>query len=126
MPVEVPIAIRQVDLGRPQSDIDLTAQDLALFDGEGEIRVNVLVDGELIEPTRSGDSIVFKAPLDPDDDMVTVVVTTKENKILNVLQYDEEGEPIDDGDAGDEEELMKGFEQVIRKARSKSDVNKHQ
>jgi hypothetical protein len=125
MSVEVPIAIRQADLGRPQSDIELTAQDLELFDGEGEIRVNVLVDGELIKPTKSGDSIVFKAPLDPDDDMVTVVVTTRENKILNVLQYDEEGRPIADGAAEDEKELMKGLE-AIRKARDMSDVNEDQ
>jgi hypothetical protein len=125
MSVEVPIAIRQADLGRPQSDIELTAQDLELFDGEGEIRVNVLVDGELIKPTKSGDSIVFKAPLDPDDDMVTVVVTTRENKILNVLQYDEEGRPIADGAAEDEKELVKGLE-AIRKARDMSDVNEDQ
>jgi hypothetical protein len=125
MSVEVPIAIRQADLGRPQSDIELTAQDLELFDGEGEIRVNVLVDGELIKPTKSGDSIVFKAPLDPDDDMVTVVVTTRENKILNVLQYDEEGRSIADGAAEDEKELVKGLE-AIRKARDMSDVNEDQ
>jgi hypothetical protein len=124
MPVEVPIAIRQADLGGPQSDIDLTAEDLELFDSDGEIRVKVLVDGEPIEPGKSGDSVVFKAPLDPDDNMVTVVVTTKENKILTVLQYDKKGKPIADSTEGDEAEL-KGLAEAIRKARSKSDVNKH-
>jgi hypothetical protein len=121
MPAEVPITIRQADLGPPQPDIALTKQDLELFDSKGGIRVKVLVDGELITPTKSGDSIVFEAPLDLDDDMVTVVVTTKENKILNVLRYDEEGKPIADPAADDEEEGL----EVVSKARSKSDVNKH-
>jgi hypothetical protein len=125
MPVEVPIAIRQADLGPPQPETGLSTHDLELLDNKGRIRLNVLVDGELVEPRKDHDSIVFSAPLTEDDGVVTVVVTTKEGKILNVLQYDGTGAPIIDSAAGDEIELMKGFGDVIGKGREISDVTRN-
>jgi hypothetical protein len=115
MAEEISIRIRQAHLGPAQPEIGLTAEDLKLFDGRGKIRVNVFVDGEPVELEKDNDSIVVKASLSPDDDKFTVVVTTKEDKILDVLQYDEEGEPIVDDPTHDGTAVIRGIGEAAQK-----------
>ena len=115
---EISIAIHQADLGPEQPEIGLTAQDLALFNDKGKIRVNVLIDGEPIDTRKDRDSIVFTTHLDHDDDIVTVVVAT--DKVLSVLRYGKDGR-IPDPAAGDEMELMRGFGEIVRRVRDMPD-----
>lgn len=115
---EISIAIRQADLGPEQPEIGLSAQDLALFNDKGKIRVDVLIDGELVETRKDRDSVVFTTYLDHDDDVATVVVAT--DKVLSVLRYGKDGK-IPDPSAGDEVELMRGFGEIVRRARDMPD-----
>jgi hypothetical protein len=115
---EITITIRQVDLGPEEPEIGLTPEDLKLFDSEGKIRVNVVVDGELVKPAKkTKDSITLKAKPSPDGGTLTISVTTEDGKILNVLQYDGKGEPIDDDPADDETAVIRGIGEAAKEIR---------
>jgi hypothetical protein len=126
MAEEIPITITKADLGRVEPEIGLTANDLKLFDDEGKIRVSVVVDGELVEPKKDNDSIVFKASLSPNSDKLTVVVTTKDGKILNVLLYDQKGHPVDDDTTGDGAAVIKGIGEAAQEIRDVSGRRRRQ
>jgi hypothetical protein len=126
MAEEIPVTITQADLGPVEPEIGLIANDLKLFDDEGKIRVNVVVDGEPVEPEKDNDSIVFKASLSPNSDKLTVVVTTKDGKILNVLLYDQKGQPVDDDPTGDGTAVIKGIGEAAQEIRDVSGRRRRQ
>jgi hypothetical protein len=113
---EITITIDKNDLGPPESEFGITDNDLKLFDSkEAASLVKVFVDGELVDPTTVTDqSITVKWPPSADGMPSTVVVTTKRDKILNVLQY-EGNKKIVVKDPPDDESTLKDIAEAIKK-----------
>ena len=91
MAKEITITIDKGDLGPADDEFGIGDNDLNLFDATANVSlVKVFVDGHLVDPTTVTEkSITLKLPVTPDSQSSTVVVTTKNEKILNVLKYDE-------------------------------------
>lgn len=107
------ITIRKDDLGPAKREFD---DDLELVDGKGTARVKVFINNKLADAKATKESIIVKAPPRPvkasprpQEDMLTIVVTTKEEKIIKVIKYEYDpkekkfrksaGEPRDAGSA---------------------------
>jgi hypothetical protein len=118
---EITITIDKNDLGPPESEFGITDDDLKLFDSKEDASledaslVKVFVDGELVDPTTvTEQSITVKLPASADGMPSTVVVTTKRDKILNVLQYDG-NKKIVVKDPPDDETTLKDIAKAIKK-----------
>jgi hypothetical protein len=92
MAEEITITIHKDDLGPAKREFD---DDLKLVDGKGTARVKVFINNKLADAKATEESLVVKAPprpvkvsLRPQEDMLTVVVTTKEEKIIKVIKYE--------------------------------------
>jgi cyanophycinase-like exopeptidase len=87
--MEIKITIDHADFGRADLEFGISENDLKLFDQDGSISVKVFVDGQPAELVKaSARSIIAKAPLILDEKILTVVVTTRRESILNELAYD--------------------------------------
>ena len=107
MAQEIEIAIKEADLGHAEREFGLDQDDLKLLDADGEISVNVFVDGELAELTKGPHkSIIAKAP-SLDGKRFFAVVTGNDGQILNVLRY-EGNKKIPIEDPADDEFDLKG------------------
>jgi hypothetical protein len=83
---EVEIVINQADLDDSDPEFGLNEDDLKLFDSEGKIRVKVFIDHEPTEPEKkTPDSIFIKRQVNTGNS--TVIVTTRDGKMLKVLRY---------------------------------------
>ena len=88
MAEEITITIRKDDLGPAKPEFGIK-DDLKLFDGkENRRRVKVFVDGKLADRRRrqrnrslSRRRLACQGVARPQEDMLTIVVTTKDDKI---------------------------------------------
>jgi hypothetical protein len=85
---DIEITIHQAELDEAESELGLTSDDLKLFDNQGKIRVDVYVDGKLVESKKkANDSVTVKMPASAAGKISTVVVTTRAGKTLKILRY---------------------------------------
>jgi hypothetical protein len=119
MAIEIKITVHQADLGHANPEFGIYKDDLTLYDGEGAISIKVFVDGQVADLTEETEkSIIATVRPNGDKNLLPVVVTTRYEKIINVLEYDLKqkklrkhgGQPKDD-----EQTLVK----VIEKAADK-------
>jgi hypothetical protein len=110
------ITIDKADLGSAQPEFGIYDDDLKLFDTkENAILVKIFVDGDLVHPTTATeDAITLKLPPGAYGEPSTVVVTTKRDKILNVLQY-EGAKKIEVRDPPDEEGTLSDIAKAIKR-----------
>jgi hypothetical protein len=116
MAEEITITIDKDDLGRADSEFGLTDDDLKLFDTKKKASlVKVFVDGKLTDPTAATEkSITVERPSGADGRASTVVVTTNDGKVLNVLRY-EGNKKIQIKDPADDESTLKDIADAIKK-----------
>jgi hypothetical protein len=116
MAKEITIIIDKSDLGPADDEFDITDDDLKLFDTKENVSlVNVFVDGHLVDPTTiSEKSITVKRPFTSGSESSTIVVTTKSEKILNVLKYNE-NKKIEIKKPTDDEATLKGIAEAIKR-----------
>ena len=87
--MEIEITIDHTDLGRADLEFGISENDLKLLDQDGSITIKVFVDGQHAELVKaSARSIIARAPLILDEKILTVVVTTRRESIINELAYD--------------------------------------
>jgi hypothetical protein len=84
------VEITKADLGSAVAEFGITDDDLRLFaEDEETVLVKAFVDGAFVKPTKKTDSSLnVELPPGVRDETSRIVVTTKDNKILNVLHYD--------------------------------------
>jgi len=113
---EITVTIDKNDLGPPEPEVGITDDDLKLFDSkEHASLVKVFVDGELVYPTTvTEQSITVKWPPSAGGMPSTVVVTTKRDKVLNVLQYEGNKKTVVK-DPPDDESTLKDIADAIKK-----------
>ena len=116
MAEEITITIHKDDLGPAEREFGSSKDDLELVDDKGTARVKVFIDNKLADAKATKESVIVKAPPRPvkasprpQEDMLTVVVTTNQDKIIKVLKYEFDpkekkfrkptGEPQDSGSA---------------------------
>jgi hypothetical protein len=84
------VEITKADLGSAAAEFGITDDDLRLFANDKEtVLIKAFVDGAFVEPTKKTDESV-NVRLTPGvrDETSRIVMTTKDDKILNVLRYD--------------------------------------
>jgi hypothetical protein len=116
MAQEIEITIHADDLGRPEREFGINDDDLKLFAKDGNTpSVRVFVDGQLVDPTKATDkSITVKWPSGFEGGTSTIVVTTKRDKILNVLRY-EGNQQIAIEDPADDETTLTNIAEAIKR-----------
>ena len=119
MAVEIKITVHQADLGHTNPEFGIYKDDLTLYDDEGAIRIKVFVDGQAADLTEETEkSIIATVRPHGNKNRLPVVVTTRHEKIINVLEYDltqkklrkPGGQPKDD-----EQNLVKAIEKAADK-----------
>ena len=115
---EITVTIDKNDLGPPAPEFGITDDDLKLFDSKEDASlVKVFVDGELVYPTtvtETDKSITIKPPPSADGETSTIVMTTNDGKILNVLYY-AGNKKIPVEDPADDETTLKDIAKAIKK-----------
>ncbi|MGO9421484.1 hypothetical protein [Roseiarcus sp.] len=84
---DLTIVIRDSDLGAASAEFGLTKDDLKLVDNK-EARVEIYVDGVAVKPEVAEQDIRLTLKNVSNDELLTVVVTTLQGKLIRVLNYD--------------------------------------
>jgi hypothetical protein len=85
MPDEIELSPK--DLGQRADRLGVTPEDLKLVEN-GEVHVNVLVAGIPVDARLKDGKVKVTPPPAIGDGPWTIVVTTKTDKIINILAYD--------------------------------------
>jgi hypothetical protein len=110
------IEITIADLGDAAPEFGIEETDLKLIaDDKKTVLVKVYVDGKDVKPEKKTDeSITIEPPPSADGGTSTIVVTTNDGKILNVLNY-EGNKKIPVEDPADDETTLKDIAKAIKK-----------
>jgi hypothetical protein len=94
MPRQTEIILERKHLEDPEPDSGLTGDDLKFVDNHHQVRVKVLIDGALAEITEAKAGFIKVKTPPAGDGPWTLVVTTHDNKILDLLEleYDPKNE----------------------------------
>ncbi len=85
MPDQIELSLK--DLGERADRLGVTPADLKLVDN-GEAHVNVLVAGLPVGAKPHQGKVTVSPPPEVGEGPWTVVITTKTDKIINILAYD--------------------------------------
>ena len=103
------IELKPEDLGKSAGRLGIKAADLKLV-ANGEPTVNVLVAGVPVEAKPHQGKITVSPPPEVGEGPWTIVVTTKTDKIIDILAYDPKEKkfyaPVDVIDDEDDQELL--------------------
>jgi hypothetical protein len=110
------IEITIADLGGAAPEFGIEKTDLKLIaDDKETVLIKVYVDGADVKPEKKTDkSVTIKPRPSADGETSTIVVTTNDGKILNVLNYAGNKKiPIED--PADDETTLKDIATTIKK-----------
>ncbi len=110
------VEITRADLGPAEPEFGITDDDLKLFAADEEtVLVKVFVDGEPVKPMKKTDeSISIELPIGAHSEMSWIVVTTKDDNILNVMRYRGD-KAIAIKDPPDDELTLKNIAEAVKR-----------